>query len=72
MKILFDTSVFVAAIVSSHPKHTQAFLWLRRAKEGDFELYVAEHSLAELYAVLTTLPIKPRIFPSVAQKLIQG
>jgi predicted nucleic acid-binding protein len=32
---------------------------------------VAAHSLAELYAVLTTLPVQPRILPSVAQQLIK-
>jgi predicted nucleic acid-binding protein len=32
---------------------------------------VAAHSLAELYAVLTTLPLQPRITPAVAQELIR-
>jgi len=32
---------------------------------------VAAHSLAELYAILTTLPIKPRILPDVARQLIE-
>ncbi|VAX35518.1 hypothetical protein MNBD_UNCLBAC01-1882 [hydrothermal vent metagenome] len=71
MKILFDTYVFVAAVVERHPVHKQAFKWLKRAKEGEFELYLAAHSLAELYAVLTVLPLKPKIFPSIAQRLIQ-
>ena len=32
---------------------------------------VAAHSLAELYAILTTLPVQPRILPTVAQQLIK-
>ena len=30
------------------------------------------HTLAETYAVLTTLPVKPRISPLLAQKLIDN
>ena len=32
MKILFDTSVLVAALVESHPMHTRAFPWLKKAR----------------------------------------
>ena len=35
-----------------------------------FDLIVASHTLAELYAVLSTLPIKPRISPAVAWRLV--
>ena len=31
---------------------------------------VSSHTLAELYAVLTTLPVKPRISPSVSWRLL--
>ena len=34
MKVLFDTSVLVAAMVSAHPAHDRAVLWLRKAKAG--------------------------------------
>jgi len=70
MKILFDTSVIIAALVESHPMHHRAFPWLKRAKERHFELIVAGHSIAELYAVLSTLPTKPRISPAAAWRLI--
>jgi predicted nucleic acid-binding protein len=70
MKTLFDTSVIIAALVESHPMHDRAFPWLRQAKANEFEFVVAGHTLAELYAVLSTLPIKPRISPLVAHKLI--
>jgi predicted nucleic acid-binding protein len=71
MKTLFDTSVIIAALVESHPMHGRAFPWLKKAKERKFELIVASHTLAELYAVLSTLPLKPRISPSVAWRLIK-
>ena len=70
MKILIDTSVLVAAIVESHPRHTQALPWLQRVKTGKVAFFVASHTLAELYAVLTTLPLKPKISPSTAWRLV--
>ena len=70
MKILFDTSVIIAALVESHPMHQRAFPWLKQAKEKDFELIVAGHTVAELYAVLSSLPTRPRISPAVAWRLI--
>jgi len=70
LKILFDTSVIIAGLVESHPMHQKAFPWLKRAKSNEFELIVASHTIAELYAVLSTLPIKPRITPLIARKLI--
>lgn len=72
MKILFDTSVLVAAIVGPHPLHPSAFTWLKRAKSKEFEMIVAGHTLAELYAVLTTLPVSPKISPAMARNLISN
>ena len=70
MKTLFDTSMIVAALVDTHPMHERAFPWFKRSKAKEFELIIAGHTLAELYAVLSTLPIKPRISPSVTWRLI--
>ena len=69
MKVLFDTSVLVPALVSSHPQHGRAFTWLKKAKH-EIEMVVCSHSLAELYAVLSTLPVSPRITPGLAWRLI--
>lgn len=70
MKTLFDTAVIIAALVESHPMHDRAFPWLKQAKAKEFELVVASHTLAELYAVLSTLPTKPRISAAVAWRLV--
>ena len=70
MRVLFDTSVLVAAIVEAHPAHTRALPWLQRVKAGIDTGVVAAHSVAEMYAVLTTLPIRPRISPSTARHVI--
>jgi predicted nucleic acid-binding protein len=72
MKTLFDTSLIVSGIVESHPMHAKSLSWLQRAKAGEVECIVVSHTLAETYAVLTTLPVKPRISPLVAQRLIDN
>ncbi len=72
MKILFDTSVLVAAIVEPHPLHAPAFTWLKRARAKEFDMLIAGHTLAELYAVLTTLPIRPKITPGIVRHLIHS
>lgn len=72
MKTIFDTSVIVSGIVESHPMHPKCLTWLQRAKAGEVECIVVSHTLAETYAVLTTLPVKPRISPLVAQRLIHN
>jgi len=71
LKVLADTSVLVAAMVEAHPAHARAFPWLKRAQTGEIALVVCTHTLAELYAVLTTLPVQPRISPDVARRLIR-
>jgi predicted nucleic acid-binding protein len=71
VRILVGTSVLVAAMVEAHPAHAQALPWLQKAQAGADSWLVAAHSLAELYAILTTLPVRPRILPTVAQELIQ-
>lgn len=70
-KALFDTSVLVAGLVSQHPRHGRAFPWLKRVAAGEVAGLVATHSLAELYAVLTSLPVRPRISPGAARRLIR-
>ena len=69
--MLADTSLLVAGMVESHPAHIRALPWLQRAKSGEVDLLICSHSLAELYAVLTTLPVRPRIGADLARRLIR-
>ena len=71
MKVLLDTSVLVAAMVEAHPMHELALPWLQRAKGGSDLGVVAAHSIAELYAILTTLPVHPQISRAIARRLIE-
>jgi predicted nucleic acid-binding protein len=71
MKVFFETSVLVAALVEAHPMHARALPWLERAQGADFDGVVSSHTVAEVYAVLTALPLRPRITPTTAWRLIQ-
>ena len=76
VKILFDTNVFVGALVPQHPSYGVCAVWLQRVRSGEVQGYVGMHSLAEMYAemysVLTKLPLPEKIFPVSAQALIAG
>ena len=69
--ILFDTSVIIAAIMESHPKHLVSLLWIQKVKKAKIEETISSHSLIEIYSVLTTFPLSPKISPAVAWKLIR-
>jgi predicted nucleic acid-binding protein len=58
-------------MVEAHPVHERALPWLQRVMNGTDVGVVAAHSIAELYAILTTLPVQPPIPPAIAQRLIQ-
>jgi predicted nucleic acid-binding protein len=71
MRIFFDTSALVAAFVESHPAHEASLARLNAVRKGRDAFLVAGHTLAELYAVLTRLPVSPRINPVMAHRLIE-
>lgn len=71
MRVLYDTSVLIAGLVATHPHHDTGFSWLRKAKNKEVTPLICTHSIAECYAVLTRLPLAPRIFPETAQYLLQ-
>ena len=70
MKVLLDTSVIVAGTVPSHASHAVSLTWLEGAKRNDFESVISTHSIAECFAVLTRLPLRPRITGQAVRKLL--
>lgn len=70
IKTLFDTSVVVASFVKAHPRHSNCLPWMQQVRNGTIQGVLATHTLAETYAVLTRLPLAPRISPKLAQHLI--
>ncbi|GAP93569.1 type II toxin-antitoxin system VapC family toxin [Leptolyngbya sp. NIES-2104] len=70
MKVLFDTSVVIAAIVLVHPRHLECVPWLERVRTGEIQGVISMRSYAECFSTLTNLPLRPRISPAQAQRLI--
>ncbi|WP_414530042.1 type II toxin-antitoxin system VapC family toxin [Nodularia chucula] len=70
MKVLFDTSVLVPALIVNHPQHSICFTKIQSAKSGQIQGFISTHSLAETYSVITRLPIQPRISPEQAQTIV--
>ncbi len=71
MSIFCDTSVLVAGCVRLHPHFSRArpILEAAFAKKGEF--LISSHSLAEIYSVLTNLPLQPKIMPTEAKLIIE-
>jgi len=69
VKVCFDTSVLVTALVDQLPNHRVAFECLVEAC-GRGRPVVSTHALAECYATLTALPLPRRIAPTDARVII--
>jgi predicted nucleic acid-binding protein len=70
VKVFFDTSVLVAASEQGHPHYGQAWPALRRVTTRKDQGFMSVHSIAEMYAALTRLPVQPRIHPAEAARII--
>lgn len=70
MKVCFDTSTLVAALLQQHPLHAAAFVRLQEVKNGNWTGHLTTHALAEFFATLTALPLKPRLLPTHVQRII--
>ncbi|HEX3798853.1 MAG TPA: PIN domain-containing protein [Verrucomicrobiae bacterium] len=70
MKVFCDTNVLVAAFVGNHPHHQAARPILERIKSRADQGFIAAHSLAESYAVLTRLPGASQVPPPIAWQLL--
>ena len=69
MKDFYDTSVFVAAFRENHPNHEASVRLFSKANKRDSAC--ALHSLAEFYAVLSVLPLRPVVPPEQVLLFIQ-
>jgi predicted nucleic acid-binding protein len=71
MRILFDTSTLVAALLKQHEAHSPAHLWLDQVLAGVHIGFLSAHSLAELYSTLTRMPLQPKITGADALDLMR-
>jgi predicted nucleic acid-binding protein len=68
--IFFDTTVLVAASVQAHPHYPRARPALQRVVKAQDRGFICVHSMAEVYAALTRLPVRPRIHPLEALRIL--
>jgi predicted nucleic acid-binding protein len=71
VKTCFDTSALVAALLQQHPQHSIAFPRLQAVKASTEQGHLTTHGLAELFATLTALPLKPILHPRDVERIIQ-
>jgi predicted nucleic acid-binding protein len=69
MKEFFDTSVLIAAFWGGHVHHQSSVSRLGAANKKHSAC--GSHSLAEVYAVMTALPVKPAIPPEQALLFVE-
>jgi len=70
VNFFFDTSVLVAAAVNSHQHYPRARPALQRVAAGVDSGFMSAHSIAEVFATLTRMPVQPRMHPAEAIRLI--
>ena len=71
MVVFFDTSVLVASASDAHRHFGPASAVVARVAHGKDKGWISQHSIAEVYAVLTRLPVVPRIHPLEAARIIR-
>jgi predicted nucleic acid-binding protein len=69
LREFFDTSVLIAAFWGGHANHEASIQ--RFAKAEKKNAHCAGHTLAEVYATMTALPVKPLIPPEQALLFIE-
>ncbi|MCB1178840.1 MAG: PIN domain-containing protein [Leptospiraceae bacterium] len=69
-RYFFDTSVLVSSLVKSHPFHHRAFPFFEQVFKKEIIGIISSHILAELYSVLTTLPVKPKLSPLEVERIL--
>jgi len=69
MKEFFDTSVLIGAFWRGHPHHEPSLKLLSAANKR--KSACAMHTLAEVYATMTALPVKDVIPPDQALLFVQ-
>ncbi len=70
MKIFFDTSILIPALIPYHPEHSRPKGWLQNIQKGQFSGVISTHILAEVYTNLTRYPIQPKMSPQESGEII--
>lgn len=72
MKVAFDSSVLIAGTHDGHPHHRRAIVWIDAVLDGRITGVLTWHALAEIWSVLTRLPVPARLSPEQALRVVRG
>jgi predicted nucleic acid-binding protein len=70
VKAFFDSSVLVAAFYGAHVHHAASLAAIQTTSKKTASC--AAHTLAEVYSVMTRLPVRPRISPDQGLLFIES
>jgi predicted nucleic acid-binding protein len=70
VKLFFDTTILVAALLPDHPHHARSFPVFASANRK--QAACAAHSLAEAYSTFTRYPGKERMSAEAASLVLEG
>jgi predicted nucleic acid-binding protein len=71
VKVAFDTSVIIAGTHDIHPHHRRAIVWIDAVLEQRITGLLTWHALAEIWSVLTRLPVPLRLSPEQAMRVVR-
>lgn len=71
VNVAFDTSVLVASMIEGHPRHAESARRLEECHGTARRGFVSTHALAETFAVLSAMPIRPRLHPADCVRLVE-
>lgn len=71
MKILIDSNVLVAGLLEIHPAHVRVIPYLKKFQSKVDDALLCSHGLAEAYAILTSLPLSPKVSPAEAKRVLE-
>jgi predicted nucleic acid-binding protein len=69
--VCFDTSVLVAGVLAAHPMHERAMCWIEAVHQQELRGLMTAHAVAELWAVLTRLPLASPLSGTMAEQIIK-
>ena len=71
MRVFCDTSVLVASVLKTHPRHLESRVPIDRIRAGVDAGFASAHTLAETFSVLSRLPTKPKLDPESVLDIIE-
>ena len=70
MDAFFDPNVLVASSHASHPQYSRAAVVVEEVIGRRSRGWISVHAIAEVFSALTRMPIRPKIHPADAARVI--